>query len=390
MAYTLPYQRIVADIEAGKRRAVYLLAGPDAFPQRAVVDALRGALVPSGFADTVELEMEGGAVAPADVVGAVRTPSLVGARLVLVRDAPWFAAARGRAAAAAETDDGEAAATAAAAGDRGKRARRARDPLSPLLEYLELPAGDAVLVLRSQLPADTRRKAVKRIAEVGVLLAATAPPPDVLPAWCVERASSAHGVTLDRRAAAMLCRRVPASLDLLDQELAKLAAFAGGAGTVAASDVEAIVAATRDERVFDLMDAVVEGRAADAFALIATLRAQGEQVMGLLALLARQVRLLLQAQDAVATDGRGAAASLAAASRLPPFVARRAISQARRFAAGDLEKGLEAIWVAERSVKFGRSDEETALAGAVGRLLQAGGAGRASRAAGAAAAVRRA
>ncbi len=404
---SLPFERLAAEAAAGRWRPVYLLAGPDGFQQRAVVDALRAAFVPEGLREAVETDLDGPALQPADVVGVALTPSFVGRRLVIVHDAPWFAAPRGRAGRADADGEGEgegeagagagtggegegaggpggdggdsAAAAAAAApeaavapGRRGKAARTAKtDPLDPLIAYLDNPPPDTVVVFRSQQAADSRRRVVKRLGQVGAVLSAVAPASDDLPPWCVARAPT-HGVRVQPAAAAALCMRVPASFDLLDQELAKLAAYVGAGGTIAADDVRALVAPSREESVFALMDAVAEGRAADAFALLRQMLLQGEQPLGIMALLARQVRLLAFGRDVLDTGG-GPDRLAAAAGGLHPYVARRMLTQARAFAEPDLEGALEAVWEAEWAVKSGRLDEEAALLDTVARLLTARG-----------------
>jgi DNA polymerase-3 subunit delta len=347
----LPYEQLAAEVAGGRLRPVYLLAGPDAFQQRAVLDALRAACAPQGKRDAVEVALSADGATPADVVAAARTPSLLGRRLVVVSDVPWFAAPRG----------GDAAADADEEAPAGRRRRGGSDPTAPLAAYLEAPAPDAVVVFRSPLPPDGRRRLVRRLGEVGAVLAALPPPPEALPAWCSQRAA-VHGLRLTPSAAAALCARVPPSLDLLDQELAKLAAFVGG-GVAGPDDVARLVAPSREERVFALLDAAAEGRPRDAFAHLATLRAQGEEPLGLLALLARQVRLLAQALDA-----GGGAERLAAATALPPYVVRRLLSQARRWSAARLAAALIALWEAERAIKTGRLSDDAALTLALGTL----------------------
>jgi DNA polymerase-3 subunit delta len=366
----LAFQRLAEEAASGRWRPVYLLAGPDAFQQRAVVDGLRSALVPEGLREAVETDIDGGAAQPADVVGVALTPSLAGRRLVVVHDAPWFGAPRGQGG-----EGGEDAQAEDGAGGDGRRGRP--DPLAPLFAYLDNPPPDTVVVFRSQAPADGRRRIVKRLGQVGAVLAAVPPPPDELPPWCAARARAVHGVRLAPGVAAALCARVPPSLDLLDQELAKLATYVGPGGSVGMAEVEALVPPSREESVFALMDAVGEGRGPQAFALLRRMLGQGEEPLGLLALLARQVRLLVQAGDVLAAGG--GPERLAAAAGLPPYVARRMLAQARGFGEADLTAALAAVWEAEWAVKSGRLDEASALTLAVARLL--GGRGEGARAA---------
>jgi DNA polymerase-3 subunit delta len=130
------------------------------------------------------------------------------------------------------------------------------------------------------------------------------------------------------------------------------------------------VAPSREESVFALMDAVAEGRGRDAFGLLRQMLYQGEAPLGIMALLARQVRVPVLGRDTLDAGG-GPDRLAAAAGGLHPYVARRMLGQARAFAEPDLEAALEAVWEAEWAVKSGRLDEESALLDVVARLLAA-------------------
>jgi DNA polymerase-3 subunit delta len=313
----MEFERVAAAIEAGGAAPAYVLHGPERLPQRLVLTALRRRL---GLAELGEVTFDGARTSGAEIAAALAAPSLFGGRLVLVEEWPL-------------------------------------DPVEPLLAYLDHPAPDAALVVRCAA-LDRRRRLCKRLLEVGVAVDCRPPRPAEAVAWLRRRG-------LSPRVADLLAARVPPSFDLLDRELEKLSAY--GAADEAA--VVALVPPAREERVFDLLDAVAERRAERAAELAARLLDQGEEPLGLLALLAHQVRLVLRA-GALARRGLPPG-EIAGRTGAHPFAVRRALEQARRFGPDELAAGLEAIWAAEWSVKAGRRDEAAALELALLSLVRA-------------------
>lgn len=82
--------------------------------------------------------------------------------------------------------------------------------------------------------------------------------------WAMERARRTHGKTLTRAVAQMLARRVGRAPGVLACEVAKLATYVGDRADITPADVEALVGATSDEKVFAVVDAMSSGDTAAA------------------------------------------------------------------------------------------------------------------------------
>ena len=78
----------------------------------------------------------------------------------------------------------------------------------------------------------------------------------------------------------------------LDSEIQKLAIYANGR-TLQPKDINLMVADASQERIFNVMDAIIEGRHNLAIGGVQNLIASGEAIEGIFALLTRQVRILI-------------------------------------------------------------------------------------------------
>ncbi|GAB4246199.1 MAG: DNA polymerase III subunit delta [Thermoleophilia bacterium] len=147
-----------------------------------------------------------------------------------------------------------------------------------VLSYLKAPAPDACLALVGRsLPAkDSLRRA---FAEAGDLLEYRAPKPWELPDWTLKQARRL-GLNLGNAEAKALVERVGEHQQLVLRELEKLSVYKGRA-RVTAEDIESLVPKTLEARIFDLIDAVVDGHGPRAFGLVEELYAAGEKPTGL-------------------------------------------------------------------------------------------------------------
>jgi DNA polymerase-3 subunit delta len=143
--------------------------------------------------------------------------------------------------------------------------------------------------------------------------------------WCQRRAQEAYRIQLAADAARLLAWRCPPDLGVLDQELAKLGVAATGV-ELTAGLVPALTPASREERVLSVVAAVAERRARDALSTLRQVLEQGENPVGILALLTGQVRELATARRAL--QERKTAAAYAKERDIDPWRAERLLAQA--------------------------------------------------------------
>jgi len=172
--------------------------------------------------------------------------------------------------------------------------------------------------------------------------------------WAQETAAEA-GHRLAQAAARLLVHKVGTNAGLIRQEVAKLAAYAGRRASITFEDVQAVAVQTAEESVFALMDALGEQNTNRALAVLRQVLAQGENPLGLIALMARHVRQIWTAR------GSTGPAALAQELRLPGFVAEKLLAQARRLDYDELGRMLCRLADADEAIKTGRISGDVAL-----------------------------
>lgn len=179
-----------------------------------------------------------------------------------------------------------------------------------------------------------------------------------LPGWIQERARAIGQGEISSEATTLLAALVGPDLRLLDIEVEKLLLYADGR-MVTSEDVQLLVSHAREASVFDLVDCVGRRETGRALRLLHRLLDEGEPPLRLLAMLARQIRILIQLREVAEreTDPREMARQL----RLHPFVVQKGLSQARNFELDQLEAAHERVVQTDWAIKSGRSEPVLAL-----------------------------
>ncbi|MBX7213892.1 MAG: hypothetical protein K1X39_07740 [Thermoflexales bacterium] len=188
--------------------------------------------------------------------------------------------------------------------------------------------------------------------------------------WLIERAQSKGG-SLDARAAEALAARInkgnrndrdhfdeDARLYMLklDNELDKLVGYAGSRA-ISVSDVESLVGEEEAPDIFKIVDALAHRRAAEAYTATRGLIARGEHPLVVLTSIANHTRRLIQAKD----NERLSETAFAQLIGAHPFVAKRALTEARGFEMVELERAHLAVADIDAAIKSGRIDDIAGL-----------------------------
>lgn len=184
------------------------------------------------------------------------------------------------------------------------------------------------------------------------------PPKDRdLPSW-IQRRAKDKGGSLSREATQMLAALVGNDLRLLDQEIEKLLVYAKDR-QVTTEDVQTLVSRAREVSIFDLVDCVGRREADRALRLLHRLLDAGETPLYLLAMLARQFRILIQVSE-LRSQGL-APDEITNRLKLHPFVVEKGLAQAYNFDMGQLEAAHQRLVETDWSIKTGRVGDVLAL-----------------------------
>jgi DNA polymerase-3 subunit delta len=238
--------------------------------------------------------------------------------------------------------------------------RPGKDGAAALVDYCAAPPPDTVLLVTAN---DWSRKHegawTAAVERAGVLVAVWPLKREELPDWIGARAAS-RGLRLSTEAIALLADRVEGNLLAAAQEIDKLALLHAGQA-VDADTLEASVADDARYDVFRLADAAIAGDAARALHIVAGLRAEGEELVPLLAWLLTQLRILLRLASAPNVDAALRSERIWPQAREGVF--RRALKNSDR---SHWERCLEQAGRIDRIVK-GR-DELQPIYAALGKL----------------------
>jgi DNA polymerase-3 subunit delta len=347
---------LLGEIAQGKVRPLYLVWGEE-FLVRREADALVEAVVPGAVAGLNLVALDG--ASPREVAVELATlPLFPGHKAVLLRDPEFLAPKKGRTDALAKARD------AWKAGRRKEGARRllalvaragwGREALEPghagapsvedWKDELEVTLAENDLDFLREVAAFVREEglaapesdaaALVALLERGLVAGHTL----VVAATDVEtrhpllRFAREHGAVVERKittrlrdldlsqvsreflqpfkkrlgpgAEELLRERVGGNMRLLQSELEKLALHAPGA-VIERSDVDLLVAHTRDEEYLELADALQKRDLPGALAYVAEALAGGAAPLLLLGAIASVVRGLVEAQERLAHLGAG-------------------------------------------------------------------------------------
>jgi DNA polymerase-3 subunit delta len=295
-------------IDKAKPQPVYVLHGDETFLKRQLLAALRRLVLGPGDEGFGITTFAGDAASLSAVATELRTlPFLAPRRLVVVENAEPFV--------------------------KQERAR--------LEQYVAAPAETGVLVLDVQ-NWQTNARLAKLLPDAAVL-ACKAPPAQRLPDWCVGWCRSRHDKELPLGAARLLVDLVGPDMGLLDQELQKLATYAGDAKRVDSGVVELLTGDSRAENTWKIFELIGNGQTGEALTFLDRLFDQGEDPMRLLGAFSMQLRRLAQVGrlQAQGTPVEAAQEQLG----VPPFVRRSMAQQMRKLGQARLDSLYE--WLIE-------------------------------------------
>ncbi len=160
-----------------------------------------------------------------------------------------------------------------------------------IIDFCERPPPDTVLLITTTQWSKAHVTAwVAAVEKAGVFVPVWPLNADELTKWIRQRMAS-RGLKPDGDAIDALAARIEGNLLAAAQEIDKLALLHGDKPLDAAT-LEDLVADSARYDVFKLADAALAGDAARSLRILAGLRAEGEQVFGLLGWLLNQLQLL--------------------------------------------------------------------------------------------------
>ncbi|MCL6634643.1 MAG: DNA polymerase III subunit delta [Peptococcaceae bacterium] len=350
---------LLNSLKRGVISPVYLFYGEEGYLREQAVSRFKQYFAGHGDAVLNYDLVDGETATPAEIVARAETLPFSGAkRLVVVKNPTFFKpSARGAGGEYVEGENG--------AGAPAKEA--------PLLDYLKNPLASTCLIFTTGDPVDKRKRLFRAVQKSGRAVEFTWLSRGELARWLLQRAQK-EGRRFAPGAADALLDAAGPSLQRLVLELEKLINYTAGREAITPDDVRELCPPRPEESIFTIVDAAGNRRCGKALAGIKELLAAKEPPLKILAMIARQFRLLLQVHDLLE---RGCPArAIPEKLGVHPYLARKVVAQSKNYDRRVLIDAVKQLSELDVAVKTGRQEFYPAVETFLLRLC-AGGCGEA-------------
>ena len=246
-------------------------------------------------------------------------------------------------------------------GDEAAPSGAAKDFLNSLIEYVpHLPDTTRLVFAEYQL-LNPRHQLVQLAGQQKgkTVIECKQPPAAELPRWIMDRATK-RGGSIEPAAATRLAALIGSDLRRLDSEINKLLTYVNARRSITEKDVLLLVSEAGTSSVFDLVDALGQRDGKRAAHELHHLLDQGENPLGLLAMIVRQYRLLILVKELQAR--RLPPDAMAKELGQHPFVIKKLNEQARNYRdSAQLETIYRRLLEIETEIKTGQTSDVLAL-----------------------------
>ncbi len=231
--------------------------------------------------------------------------------------------------------------------------------MDSLERFLEFPVDYSTLILAVQAEKlDERKKITKNLKSNAVIESFSALKGKQLIDW-VERLAKEQGVLLTPEAAQLLIYTVGEDLQILSQEMKKMALYVGVGGHVDKQIVEELTVRTLEQNIFALVEKVANVEIEQAIRMLYDLLKNKEEPIKIVALLARQFRIMLFAKG-LSVKGYSNQ-QIGSQIGAHPYVVQLALQQARGFSENQLKEIMKRLANMDYDMKIGRKEKVLAL-----------------------------
>lgn len=205
---------------------------------------------------------------------------------------------------------------------------------------------------------DERRKIVKKIKKKGTVQVFEQLSDYTLIEW-VKKTAENHDAIINEDAAKLLIQIVGKDLQMLNQEINKMAIYVESKGTINIDVVNALTVRKLEDNIFMLIELVANLEFDRAFQMFYDLMKNKEEPIKMVALFARQFRLMLHAKEfqRIGYSERQIAEQL----RAHPYAIKIALQQSRRFSEEHLKEIMNKLSNVDYQIKSGQMEKVLVL-----------------------------
>ncbi len=307
------------DIKSGQFKSIYLLYGEERYLKRQYRQRMVKAMSPDG--DNLNYSyFEGKGSVVSEIIGVSETlPFFSDYRLIVIEDSGFFKNASG-----------------------------------DFADYVKnLPETTRILFVESEI--DKRNKLYKVVKDKGRIVEFGIQNEAALIPW-IGNMFQKNEKSIDNRTAKYLMEQVGTDMERLSSEIEKLICYAWDNQSITTSDIDQLCAPQIQNQIFQMVDAVAEKKQKKALEFYYDLIALKEPPLKILALLARQFRIMLEVKS---VEGQGYGnQEIASKVGVSPYFMKKYLQQTRSFSYQQLRDILEEVVITEHAIKSGYLNEK--------------------------------
>ncbi len=327
------FTNLLKELKDGKLYPVYLFYGPETYLRKEAIRRIQEFLHP--LDDFNFTEVDGERTSSHEIVSLARTmPFLFSKRLVVVKNIKSF-----------DTNK-----TSQVSEDEPKKIKAEE---MPLINYLESPNPSACVIFQAGEHVDKRKKIYKSILGTGKAIEFSLLKNHHLCSWIEKKAREA-GKIINPTVASEILLRTGNKLQALSLEIEKIISYTGDSNVILMEDVAVVTPMPIEDNIFAVVDAIGSKKPAQALAGIESLIKQKHQPPVIMSMIARQIRLILKAGDALCSGTK--VHDLAALLGVHPYVAKKVAHQQKNFNRQLLINSIHSLHALDVSVKSGEKD----------------------------------
>lgn len=317
-------------IKNGQIDRVYLFTGPEEWIKNEALETLRAQILPPGLEQLNDLSIEG-ATAQQIIDAAETMPMMCERRIVTIRD--WAPLLPGK-------------------------SKNEESETERLQKWLENPPESCVTIFYMRSDPDGRKKATTLLKKKAAVVQFDFLTDAELLKWASRRLKPL-GKKISAGAVSTLAFMAGHDLTRLAGELDKLAAYTEDQSEISETDVRTIVSASLEYNVFELLNRLLEGNLGDAQQMCNSLLQNGQNPVGILAMLTRQLRQLTHMR--LALDAGGNIQTVQDLLKLHPYAAKQVARQCKGLSAVKLKTLYETCVSFDYDIKNGKLRDFVAL-----------------------------
>ena len=227
------------------------------------------------------------------------------------------------------------------------------------LKYLDNPTSTTILVIKVLSKLDERKKLTKTLREKTKVIEFNLVDEKSMPSY-IREFFKERNYKIDNDAVNEIVRRINTNSIVLKSELNKLIILKEEEKSITIKDVEeTITVYNKDNLVFDLTDAIIKKDAKKLFNTYKLLTDQGEEPIMLIALIAGQLRLLLN--TLILTKDNMSEKDIASTLKEHPYRVQIARSNINKTSQKELSKLLNLLFELDYKIKTGQIEKYRGL-----------------------------